>query len=237
MRPSSAFLAFGAALILGACSDGAEPAANANPPPTPIAGQPREDVRQGKGFDFYVLALSWSPTYCELEGDRANRQQCGASRSYGFVVHGLWPQYERGYPSKCASTEQDVSNDLARSMYDLMPSTGLIRHEWREHGSCSGLSPADYFDVVRAARTRVSVPRDLDNQAERISIDPNQIERDFVGANPGMPEDGIAVACRSNLVEEVRICMTKSLQFRPCPEVDRRECRASKLTMPAKKTR
>ena len=53
-------------------------------------------------FDFYVLALSWSPSFCEAAAERGNsgrsqQIQCGG-RPFSFVVHGLWPQYERGFP-------------------------------------------------------------------------------------------------------------------------------------------
>lgn len=233
MRRLPALLVLGAALALAACSDGGEPSSSASNSISQPSSGSQPDIHEGKGFDFYVLALSWSPSYCESEGQRANRQQCGATRSYGFVVHGLWPQYERGYPSECASTQRDVPNDLARSMYDLMPSTGLIRQQWRKHGSCAGLSPADYFDVVRAARNRVTIPASFNDASQRQSVDPGQVERDFVKANPGLPAGGIAVACDGRLLEEVRICMTKSLQFRACPEVDKRECRARSITLPA----
>ena len=233
MPTKPAFLALEAALLLGACSD--QTSQQSNPPVAsqPAAASKATAVREGRGFDFYVLALSWSPSYCELEGERANRQQCGATRSYGFVVHGLWPQYEHGYPSNCASAERDVSNDLARSMYDLMPSTGLIRQQWRKHGSCSGLTPSDYFDVVRAARNRVVIPSELQRSTQRQSVDPDEIETAFIQANAGLPPRGIAVACDGRLMEEVRICLTKSLQFRACPEVDKRECRARSVTLPA----
>jgi ribonuclease T2 len=50
-------------------------------------------------FDFYVLALSWSPGFCENSGSRS--RQCDSGRGLGFVTHGLWPQNEQGYPSFC----------------------------------------------------------------------------------------------------------------------------------------
>ena len=31
-------------------------------------------------FDYYVLALSWSPSFCETATGNARRQQCGARR-------------------------------------------------------------------------------------------------------------------------------------------------------------
>ena len=53
-------------------------------------------------FDFYVLSLSWSPSFCEAASERGRSGrsqdvQCGG-RPFSFVVHGLWPQYERGFP-------------------------------------------------------------------------------------------------------------------------------------------
>ncbi len=234
----SALTALGAALLLAGCGDGSAPAGKAA---APAAAQPapesQPNVSEGKGFDFYVLALSWSPSYCESQGANANPQQCGASRSYGFVVHGLWPQYERGYPSDCPVSAHDVPQDLARSLYDIMPSAGLIRQQWRKHGSCAGLSQDDFFDVLRAARTRVQIPTQYQRVAQRTTIEAKALEQAFVAANPGLTSDGFAVSCDGSYMEEVRICMTKSLQFRACPEVDKRDCRARRLVMPAMNSR
>ncbi len=117
------------------------------------------DLPVGTGFDFYVLALSWSPAYCRAEGPGANKQQCAADRDLGFVVHGLWPQFENGYPEFCPTREPDrVPSRLGRNYTDIVPSMGLIGHQWRKHGSCSGLSQNDYFGVLRAARERVRLP-------------------------------------------------------------------------------
>ena len=118
----------------------------------------RLTIPVGSGFDFYVLSLSWSPSYCEAEGEDANPQQCKAARPYAFVVHGLWPQFERGFPEDCQTDEPKVSNETLRTLYDLMPSAGLIRHEWTSHGACTGLSQSDYFAVLRAAREKVAIP-------------------------------------------------------------------------------
>src|SRR5690349_15721016 len=162
-----AWLSALAALLIAGCSQEAEQAPADAKLPTPIAQtaplggptvkpeQPAEPARStlpiGEGFDFYVLSLSWSPSYCEAEGEEANRQQCSTARPYAFVVHGLWPQFERGFPESCRTDEPDVSNATLRTLYDIMPAAGLIRHEWKKHGSCSGLDQDDYFAVLRAA--------------------------------------------------------------------------------------
>lgn len=187
---------------------------------------------QPAGFDFYVLSLSWSPSYCEAEGDDANPQQCAVGRPYAFVVHGLWPQFERGYPQDCQTVERDVPPERMRALYDLMPSSGLIRHQWRKHGSCAGLSQQDYFSVLRKARERVTVPPELQRLGTYRTVDPDAVEKAFLRANPGLAGSGIAVTCDRRYLREVRICMGKDLSFRTCPEIDERACRRAKVVMP-----
>lgn len=190
--------------------------------------------RQGRAgdFDFYVLALSWSPSYCAVEGEGANRQQCGSGRAYGFVVHGLWPQYERGFPRECRTERRRVPERIVRTMLDIMPSGGLVGHQWRMHGTCSGLSQQDYFDTVRAAREKVVIPQRFEGLAEEQQIAPSVVEAAFMKANPGLPEDGVSVSCEGRFMREVRICLTKDLQFRACGELERRACSAAGLRMP-----
>jgi ribonuclease T2 len=198
-------------------------------PPATLA---RGDVPVGTGFDFYVLSLSWSPSYCEAEGEDANRQQCASARPYAFVVHGLWPQFERGYPENCRTDEESVDDATLRTLYDIMPSAGLIRHQWRKHGSCAGLAQDDYFDVLRAAREKVAIPAEFHRLEAYKTLDPDDAERVFLEANPGLAGEGIAVTCDRHFLREVRICLTKDLAFRACPEVDRRACRRDSVVMP-----
>src|SRR5260370_16727028 len=63
-----------------------------------------QDRRQNEPgqFDFYVLSLSWSPSFCDAATERsperaARDQQCG-DRPFSFVVHGLLPQYDKRFP-------------------------------------------------------------------------------------------------------------------------------------------
>jgi ribonuclease T2 len=105
----------------------------------------------------YVLSLSWSPSFCETATGNARRQQCGP-RPFSFVVHGLWPQYERGFPESCQVPPPRLERNITTSMLDLMPAPGLVFHEWDQHGTCSGLQPREYFDVVRRAREKVVIP-------------------------------------------------------------------------------
>lgn len=185
-------------------------------------------------FDFYVLSLSWSPSYCALEGDSADRRQCAGPRRHGFVVHGLWPQYERGYPEFCRSRLADrVPRALGEQFFDIMPGMGLIGHQWRKHGTCSGLRQDAYFALVRQARERVAVPDAFARADTDLKVDPDALEAAFGRANPGLPAEAIAVTCDGRFIEDVRICLTRALDFRPCREVDRRACRRDAALMPA----
>lgn len=188
---------------------------------------------QSSGFDFYVLSLSWSPTYCASPQGQRSSQQCDGEGDYAFVVHGLWPQREQGYPEFCPSREpQRVPQALGETMFDIMPSMGLIGHQWRKHGSCSGLSQSDYLSQTRAAFERVVIPAALAEGENRLTLSAADIETAFVRANPGMSTGGIAASCEGRLLEEVRICLTKDLQFRDCAEVDRRGCRLDRVELP-----
>jgi ribonuclease T2 len=195
-----------------------------------------QDARSGAAagqFDFYVLALSWSPSYCAAEGADANRQQCGPGRDFGFVVHGLWPQYERGYPQYCPTRQPSrVPDALGRGYLDIMPSMGLIGSEWRKHGVCTGLTQADYLALTRRAFERVKIPPALSAPDAPQMLSPAAIEAAFVAANPGLTAGAMATACDARRFREVRICLTLELTFRTCPEVDADGCRIPRADVP-----
>jgi ribonuclease T2 len=197
--------------------------------------QDRRQSEPGR-FDFYVLALSWSPTYCQAVAERASNrasdQQCGG-RPFSFVVHGLWPQYEQGFPSYCQVPAPRLDRTIVGSMLDLMPSPRLIFHESDRHGTCSGLSAHAYFEIVRKARALVKIPADYLEPDKPITVTPDDVAEAFVKANPGLSRTAMAVACDSKRLSEVRVCLNKDFSFRDCAEVARRACRRDKIAMPA----
>jgi ribonuclease T2 len=181
-------------------------------------------------FDFYVLALSWSPGYC-LTDSVPDASQCGSGLRRAFVVHGLWPQYEMGYPTDCDSTlSRNLDPAERAAARAVMPSQSLAIYEWRRHGLCTGLSATRYFALTAAAVARVTIPPAVEQSATRLS--PRQIEDAFAAANPGMARTGLSVQCTAGMLTEVRICLTRNLGFRACGEVDARSCRASSLAIP-----
>jgi ribonuclease T2 len=199
------------------------------------SGHDRRQNTPGE-FDFYVLALSWSPSYCEAAQERSpNRapdQQCGG-RPFSFVVHGLWPQYERGFPAFCQVPAPRLNRNIVGSMLDLMPSPRLIFHEWDRHGTCSGLPARAYFEAIRKARSVVKIPGDYLDLSKPTMVSPRDVADAFVKANPGLPHGAIAVTCDSKRLSEVRVCLGKDFSFHECAEETRRTCRRDRIYMPA----
>lgn len=170
-------------------------------------------------FDFYVLSLSWSPTHCASDagGGRDDDMQCRSGRSYGFVLHGLWPQFERGYPENCASDEpRRVSADIVADALKLTPSERLVQHEWKKHGTCSGLTQDDYFASAALAVESVRIPKSFKQPEHLVQTTANEVRRAFLGANPALHQSGILVTCRRNEIAEVRVCLDKELTPRAC---------------------
>jgi ribonuclease T2 len=185
-------------------------------------------------FDFYVLALSWSPGFCELEGNSKKREQCGQGSEKGFVVHGLWPQREKGFPSDCSALTRFITRKDIEQAAKIFPSEGLARHQWRKHGTCTGNSPSAYFADVQIAHEKIVIPADFMNVKEETKAAPIDIERAFMNANPGLKRNMIAISCRRNILSEVRICFDRNLKsFKICEELDKKGCRVRELTINA----
>ena len=197
-----------------------------------------QDRRQNEPgqFDFYVLSLSWSPSFCdavtERSADSAARQpECG-DKPYAFIVRGLWPQYEKGFPEYCQNPAPRLDRNVVTSIIDLMPSPRMIFREWDRHGVCSGLPARAYFETMRKARAVVKIPTDFLDLKQPRNVTPGEVEDAFIAANPGLGHDAIAVGCDAKRLNEVRICLSKELKFRDCAEVDQRACRRDQVLMP-----
>jgi ribonuclease T2 len=197
-----------------------------------ISGQISQDERDAD-FDFYVLSLSWSPSFCE-ENRGKGGLQCSKSnpRPYAFIVHGLWPQHNKGWPEFCHDNPRKPKKSLINSMLDIMPSRGLIKHEWKKHGTCSGLNSKAYFDKTRAAYDAITIPPAFKKLKDYKTTTPKAVEAAFIKANDGLQDNMLGITCSRNYLQEVRICMDKALNFHACPSVDRSSCKRAKITMP-----
>jgi ribonuclease T2 len=202
----------------------------------PASAQDRRQNAPGQ-FDYYLLVLSWSPSFCAANAERSSGRsrpdpQCGA-RPFSFVVHGLWPQYERrGFPEFCQVPAPRLARSTMSAMLDLMPSPNLIYHEWDRHGTCSGMPASAYFDTIRKARAVVKIPPQFLDVTAPLTVTPDEIADAFAAANPDLAAEDMSIACGGRRLSEIRLCMTRELGFRDCPRAAQRSCRSGKIVMP-----
>jgi ribonuclease T2 len=184
-------------------------------------------------FDYWLMSLSWSPNYCAAHPD--DERQCRHKAAYGFVLHGLWPQYRNGFgPEHCATIAAPEAATIEHALA-FMPSRHLIEHEWETHGACSGLDPAGYFDLAARAFAGVKIPVPLTTPRKPPSMSANEIVTAFSAANPGLARNMLSVVCHDGAeLTEVRVCLNRdSLKPQVCGGRVRNTCRAGALRVQA----
>ncbi|WP_299147048.1 ribonuclease T2 [uncultured Tateyamaria sp.] len=175
-------------------------------------------------FDYYVLSLSWSPNWCAYEGDARGSDQCDPRHDHGWIMHGLWPQFHRGFPSYCPTAERPPSRRMTADMSDIMGTSGLAWHQWKKHGVCSGLSAADYYAISRDAYARVARPPVFRKLQDPVKLPASVVQDAFLQSNPDMEPDGITITCRDGHIQEARICLSRDLEPVPCGQDVVRDC-------------
>ena len=183
------------------------------------------DGERAGDFDYYVMALSWSPSWCAIQGDARGSPQCRDGSGFGWILHGLWPQYEEGWPSYCRSAEPNPSRAMTRAMADITGTDGLAWHAWNKHGRCSGLSAEAFYAASRQAYDAVERPEVLRQLDDPVTLPAAVIEAAFLEANPDLEADMVTVTCDRRRIAEVRICLTRELAPRRCGADVVRDCR------------
>ena len=174
-----------------------------------------EGERAGE-FDYFVMALSWSANWCALEGDARRSPQCDASADYGWILHGLWPQFHRGYPSFCQTAQRPPSRGITTQMADIMGTPGLAWHQWKKHGSCTDLTAEDYYALSRRAYETVTRPAIFRKLDRTVKLPASVVEEAFLKENPDLSPDSITITCRKGYIQEARICLSRDLEPVPC---------------------
>ena len=181
------------------------------------------DGEKAGDFDYYVISLSWSPNWCALEGDARRSPQC--NEDHGWIMHGLWPQFHRGYPSYCRTTFRQPSRSMTKDMADIMGTSGLAWHQWKKHGVCTGLSPDDYYALTRKAYATVTRPPVFRKLERDVKVPAAVVEDAFLEANPQLEPDMITITCKSGHIQEARVCVSKDLSPVPCGSDVIKDCR------------
>jgi ribonuclease T2 len=212
------------ALLLPLAACNTQPAQEHPAAPAPrAAAEPLAATAASKPFDYYLLNLSWSPEYCH---SHPSDIQCAQHST--FVLHGLWPENNDGtFPENC-SNAAGPSNPSQYS--DIYPDAGLLAHEWKTHGTCSGLSPDAFFQLARQAFHSVQIPQTLSTLNKQISLPPAKILGLFTEANPSITNASLAMSCGSNYLTAVEVCLDKQAHPIACGKI--RSCRANSVRIP-----
>jgi ribonuclease T2 len=190
-------------------------AATKNAAPSPTPGK---HVKNTPGdFDFYVMSLSWSPDYCA--GSNVNDpQQCSIGKKLSFVLHGLWPQYTRGYPADCSTVK--LPKDAQQKFPNLYPSPKMYTHEWDKHGTCSGLTPEEYLALEKTLKDSIAIPAAYRSPVKAFRTTVDDLKADFVSANPSVTADALAAQCSGSgrYLTELRVCFSRDGQPIACSQ-------------------
>lgn len=176
----------------------------------------RAEGERAGDFDYYVMALSWSANWCALEGDARNSPQCDTREDHGWILHGLWPQFHRGYPSFCQTAKRPPSRGMTADMADIMGTGGLAWHQWKKHGSCTDLSASDYYALSRRAYATVTRPAIFRKLDRTVKLPAAVVEEAFLKENPALSPNSITITCRQGYIQEARICLSRDLDPVPC---------------------
>lgn len=174
-----------------------------------------------------LLALTWGPSLCRVEPSTAGCRSGHVGKlGQTLLLHGLWPQPSTeqycDLPKRSADrTSVDLPPETRKALQDLM-SDGkfMASHEWFAHGTCSGVTPPDYFGIATTLTrqaTAVLNPLFVNSGGKRLSP---QTVRDAIdgafGRGAGLR---VGLTCRDlggggPVVYEVRLSLPAVVDLR-----------------------
>jgi len=187
-------------------------------------GQQNQKRGEPGVFDDYALSLSWAPSYCASHPTDPN--ECGPNKRFGFVLHGLWPQYEKSWPQFCSNaTMTPKEEDQYAPLY---PSKALMEHEWPKHGTCSGLGVDGYFTLSKTLKESVRIPDAYQQPATTFKTTSQELAKAFLTANPDLKEGSVLAVCSGKFLSEIHVCFDKAgTQSRACSDSETKRANKS----------
>ena len=181
--------------------------------PAPAEIPPADEVHPDVPVAAYLLALFWSPEACRAGIPESDRKIQCQTNSFGFTVHGLWPNGpDRVHPRYC-KPGPPMSPATVKANLCMTPSPWLLQHEWQAHGACHWDSPEAYFKKAQKIRKGLNVP-DLAPAGETMTA--GQIRDAFLKRNKGMTRDGLNVRVKNGRLTEVWVCMDLKFKYAAC---------------------
>lgn len=183
---------------------------------------PNDWINKDIPTDSFVLALSWSPAFCDEQS--ASGHQCGPENSgkFGLVVHGLWGQSDSAYgnhkkhPRNCDNPGA-IKVETLKKYLCMMPGVKLIQKEWEKHGTCDFDTPEFYLEKTQELYSKLTIPTiEQVTQVEYMSW--RGITDWFVSYNKhlGMNREHVYVDMKNHRLNEIRICYDLKYNFTKC---------------------
>ena len=203
-----------------------------------LAWVPLASCAEPARFDYYLLALSVAPAFCENEPQQKQKlAQCQrlsepAFKAMPLTLHGLWPnRSNRKHPVYCGGETDGpfcglpvvrLPAETRSRLGRVMPATVdcLDRYQWSKHGSCSGLREPEYFAFSAALTERVN--RAIGNEVARHmgrEVSLTHLRETLAKADPAM-KDAVTFDCqtprtptpskRRPMLREVRVYFERS---------------------------
>lgn len=159
-------------------------------------------------FNYFILALAWEPDYCATSSN-PDPQSCTPGMKLGFILHGLWPMYDEGWPSYCST--ETMSNEMIADFPGLFPTDFLYGHEWEKHGTCTGLDPQGYFLLSQEFKDSIAIPDAFLSPEEPFRMDEDSLIEAFVQVNPSFDENSFSVFCSGSgqYLSELYVCISR----------------------------
>lgn len=167
--------------------------------------------------DYYMLALSWSPIFCESQREKfGNRlpesaqMQCGTSKKYGWIIHGLWPQNANAksvadHPRFCQGDLPAVDYHIIEKYLNESPSPHLLQGEWEKHGACAFKAAQNYFQTQQNLYRTLRLPSE--------EMDRKDLFAWLKKHNPQLKNIFLQASHK-----ELFICYNKDWQVMDCPK-------------------
>ncbi|WNO53071.1 ribonuclease T2 [Stakelama saccharophila] len=179
----------------------------------PTPDQPRRVLPIGG----YTLAITWAPQFCRGDDPASAAFQCGAGNSFGFTLHGLWPDGEgKTWPQYCRSAALLPEATIRRNIC-ATPSPQLLQHEYAKHGTCMGISPTRYFETSTSLYGRLRYP-DMQALSRQKGLTAGRLASAVAAANPGMRANMMRITTTADgWLNEIWFCLDRKRHYRACP--------------------
>jgi len=175
----------------------------------------------------WALTLAWSPQYCKSQG---NPEEPQCENSSLFAPSGLIPQQ---VDADACNQNKPLSDTQVDRLMSVTQNARQARETWRRVGGCAGLPFEEFATQFDYASRRVAIPEAYADVGKRVVVPAAEIRQQFIDANPGLSNEGIALHCKGGELVDAAFCLTAKMKFTDCGKQTVDDCGARKIQLRA----